>query len=87
MSAWNYLRGVLEHTQTPFATLREFVIPYTRAREPGPADSKADAENPRPGEDAQLPAPPAIEFLAEIYEAEPGTVQRAQEVLHFYESA
>ena len=28
-SAWNYLRGALEHTGTPFATLAPFVEPYT----------------------------------------------------------
>ncbi|KAH7099744.1 protein prenylyltransferase [Auriculariales sp. MPI-PUGE-AT-0066] len=31
-SAWNYLRGVLQQTQTPFSTLRNFVEPYAVAR-------------------------------------------------------
>ncbi|TDL18725.1 protein prenylyltransferase [Rickenella mellea] len=28
-SAWNYLRGILTHTHTPFATQADFVLPYT----------------------------------------------------------
>jgi len=35
-SAWNYLRGVLEHTSSPFSVLEAFVTPY--AQPPSPED-------------------------------------------------
>ncbi|EJD51260.1 protein prenylyltransferase [Auricularia subglabra TFB-10046 SS5] len=66
-SAWNYLRGVLNHTQTPYSTLRAFVQPFTVAR---PATDRAvvDLDNPPPSQGADLPSRLAIEFLADIYE-------------------
>jgi protein farnesyltransferase/geranylgeranyltransferase type-1 subunit alpha len=73
-SAWNYLRGVLDHTRTPYGTLRAFVEPYAASREPGPimTSSEEDVEDPLPAEHAELPAPAAIEFLAEVLESEGG---------------
>jgi len=78
---WNYLRGLLTHTGTPFATVETFVKPYTLA-----SGSAADAEkreivdldNPPPAAEAELPCVQALEFLADIYEAQ-GTGQREKE--------
>lgn len=81
-SAWNYLRGILKQTKTPFPSLSSFVLPYTRPRNPnGPRDI-VDLENPPPSEGADLPAVEAMEFLADILE-EKGSesdVARAVEV-------
>jgi protein farnesyltransferase/geranylgeranyltransferase type-1 subunit alpha len=80
-SAWNYLRGVLEHNNVPFADLKEFVQMYAVAREPGPSSfDETDLENPPPSELAKLPCPGAIEFLAEIYETEAATLEKATRV-------
>ncbi|KAG8884780.1 CAAX geranylgeranyltransferase alpha subunit [Tulasnella sp. 331] len=74
-SAWNYLRGVLQKSGTPFETLETFVTPYTRPQ-PNQATSTSnldqgeetiDLENPAPSKTASLPCPLAIEFLADIY--------------------
>lgn len=70
-SAWNYLRGVLDLTHTPYTTLRTFVQPYTTKRDPdAPLPEEVDLDDPLPGEGAQLPCPAAIEFLAEVMEAD-----------------
>jgi hypothetical protein len=66
-SAWNYLRGVLEHARLPFATVMDFVRPYTVPLPATPTDI-ADLENPPPGRGAELPCAAAIEFLADVYE-------------------
>jgi protein farnesyltransferase/geranylgeranyltransferase type-1 subunit alpha len=81
-SAWNYLRGVLEHNRLPFAELRDFVKMYATAREAGPSDFDTDLDNPAPSDLAQLPCPGAIEFMAEIYEREPDTTEKAA---HLYD--
>lgn len=70
-SAWNYLRGALEHTKTPFASLRTFVEPYTLALAPSSSDV-VDLDNPLPSSGAELPCVSAMEFLADIYEQEGG---------------
>ncbi|KAH9947531.1 protein prenylyltransferase [Amylocystis lapponica] len=70
-SAWNYLRGVLEHTQTPFAALAPFVRLYTAPTLPVPGDV-LDLENPPPAAGAQLPSVHALEFSADMYEREGG---------------
>ena len=71
-SAWNYLRGILEHSNTPFSTLRIFVEPYTKPQSPESSASKEeeilDLENPAPSPTAELPCVAALEFLADIYE-------------------
>lgn len=81
-SAWNYLRGVLDHTHTPYSTLQLFVQPYTVPQLPGETtDDVVDLENPLPSKGAQLPCTAAIEFLADIYEAEGGdSLMKATEV-------
>ncbi|KAI5115051.1 hypothetical protein M0805_007512, partial [Coniferiporia weirii] len=75
-SAWNYLRGVLEHSGTPFASLEEFVMPFTvpapSTGSEGADESVIDLENPRPSAGANLPCPAAIEFLADMHEAAGG---------------
>ena len=69
-SAWNYLRGALEHTNTPFATVAAFVEPYTASETPAP--EVVDLDNPLPSPGAQLPCVAALEFLADTYEKEGG---------------
>ncbi|RPD63189.1 protein prenylyltransferase [Lentinus tigrinus ALCF2SS1-6] len=72
-SAWNYLRGTLEHTNTPFSALAVFVEPYTTSQPPSRGtDDVVDLDNPPPSAGAQLPATPALEFMADIYEQEGG---------------
>ncbi|KAI0716811.1 protein prenylyltransferase [Earliella scabrosa] len=72
-SAWNYLRGALEHTNTPFASLASFVEPYTTTQPPTGADGDVvDLDNPLPSAGAELPSVAALEFMADIYEKEGG---------------
>ncbi|KIY48940.1 protein prenylyltransferase [Fistulina hepatica ATCC 64428] len=69
-SAWNYLRGVLDHNKIPYSSLQSFVEMYTRSAPPADRAGIVDLENPGPDENAQLPCVAAIEFLADIYESE-----------------
>ena len=73
MSAWNYLRGILDHANIPYSDLKSFVEPYTTASLTSSGEDVVDLENPLPSKGAQLPCPAAIEFLADIYEAEGAT--------------
>ncbi|KAH6879372.1 hypothetical protein BKA70DRAFT_1127296, partial [Coprinopsis sp. MPI-PUGE-AT-0042] len=68
-SAWNYLRGVLEHQKLPYSTVTEFVKPYALPFD-GNVKDIIDLDNPRPSSTAQLPCASAIEFMADIYERE-----------------
>jgi protein farnesyltransferase/geranylgeranyltransferase type-1 subunit alpha len=78
VSAWNYLRGILDHNNVPYSTLSSFVQPYTLLHSP---HDKDDLENPAPSNGAHLPCPGAIEFLADIYEVEGGdSILKATEV-------
>jgi len=70
-SAWNYFRGVLDHTHTPYSTFKCFVLPYTVQADPS-ATEVVDLENPLPSKGSQLPCVAAIEFLADVYESEGG---------------
>lgn len=80
-SAWNYLRGILDHTQTPYSTQLIFVQPYTVPRDDNVVPEIVDLENPLPSKGAQLPCNGAVEFLADIYEAEGGdSLTKATEV-------
>ncbi|KAL0577192.1 CAAX geranylgeranyltransferase alpha subunit [Marasmius crinis-equi] len=72
-SAWNYLRGILEHTQLPFSKVIDFVRPYSLPHNSEPTGDLVDLENPPPPKDAALPCPQAIEFMADIYEAQGGS--------------
>jgi len=82
-SAWNYLRGVLEHSKIPFSELQIFVTPYTLPQ-PSEDDAPAeviDLENPLPSKLAQLPCVAAIEFLADVHEAAGGdSIMKATEL-------
>ncbi|KAI0064281.1 protein prenylyltransferase [Artomyces pyxidatus] len=70
-SAWNYLRGVLDHSHVPYASQTAFVKLYVSASAPQTGtDEVVDLENPLPAQGAELPCAAAIEFLADIYEAE-----------------
>ena len=79
-SAWNYLRGALEHTNTPFASLESFVQLYILPK--APAQDVLDLENPAPGPEAQLPCVAALEFYADIHERRGGkeNIDKAVEV-------
>lgn len=73
VSAWNYLRGVLDRTDTPYYQLLDFVQPYTvvPSKSTGAGGSRpdiVDVDNPPPSEGAELPAAAAMEFAAEAYE-------------------
>ncbi|KAK2461256.1 hypothetical protein APHAL10511_006783 [Amanita phalloides] len=69
LAAWNYLRGMLDHTKVPFATVIEFANLYAGPFDPSRTDL-VDLENPPPSKNAQLPCTHAVEFLADIYERE-----------------
>lgn len=72
-SAWNYLRGILDHAAIPYAELQAFVMPYSLPRPLfGTPPEVVDLENPLPSKDAQLPCVAAIEFMADIHEASGG---------------
>ncbi|OBZ67962.1 Protein farnesyltransferase/geranylgeranyltransferase type-1 subunit alpha [Grifola frondosa] len=47
-SAWNYLRGILEYTKTPFSTITTFVEPYASTSRSSTAEQEIviDLENP-----------------------------------------
>jgi len=75
LSAWNYLRGILDVNQLPYSRLSDFIKPYTVAVSTGPNADLVDLENPPPGRGADLPCASAIEFLADIYEKEGGEDQ------------
>lgn len=80
-SAWNYLRGVLETTRTPFEELTSFVEPYTASQRPAPGEEVVDLDNPLPTERAELPCVAALEFMADAYEKRGGdSVPKAVEV-------
>lgn len=64
---------MLDHTHTPYSTLQLFVQPYATPRSQDETTAEVvDLENPPPSDGAQLPCPAAVEFLADIHEAEGG---------------
>jgi len=71
------VRGVLDRTKTPYESMEEFVVLYTKSE--GSPDSVVDLDNPPPSKGAQLPAVPAVEFLADIRESQ-GRISEATEV-------
>ncbi|KAG2343035.1 protein prenylyltransferase [Suillus weaverae] len=72
-SAWNYLRGVLDHAKIPYSELQAFVLPYSLPQLPlGIPPEVVDLENPLPSKDSQLPCVAAVEFMADIHEAAGG---------------
>jgi protein farnesyltransferase/geranylgeranyltransferase type-1 subunit alpha len=85
-SAWNYLRGILDHDKIPYSELQAFVTPYSLPQPPfGTPPEVVDLENPLPSKEAQLPCVAAIEFMADIYEAAgDDDLMRAAEVRSTY---
>ena len=86
-SAWNYLRGILTQTKTPLSVVATFVKPYAASKSSSIAKADGsrdivDLENPPPGDGADLPCAEALEFLADMYEAQGSAegVQAAVEV-------
>jgi protein farnesyltransferase/geranylgeranyltransferase type-1 subunit alpha len=95
LSAWNYLRGILDKFGVRYATLRTFVEPYSNPRTENDAATKVDGsvegineeaevevydlDNPRPSLTAELPCALAIEFMADLCEQE-GENDKAAEV-------
>ena len=78
-SAWNYLRGILDHTKTPFSDLILFTEPYTKST--ASVEEVVDLDNPKPSAEAVLPAVPALDFLAEARVREGGaSIQQAIEL-------
>jgi protein farnesyltransferase/geranylgeranyltransferase type-1 subunit alpha len=91
-SAWNYLRGVLDRAQTPYAAHAAFAELYARASSPlgdededdgagGAGAGVLDLDNPGPGVGAALPAPAALEFLADALEQAGGAADLERAVL------
>ena len=83
LSAWNYLRGILDKSNTHYVELRQFVELYCAPRV-GRAGKEEEVEvydldNPRPSSTADLPCSLAIEFLADLCEQE-GENEKAIEV-------
>lgn len=74
-SAWNYLRGILDKTKTPYSIVQSFVTPYSvphPEQHEAPLGDVVDLEDPLPSSGAQLPCVAAIEFVADIYETNGG---------------
>ena len=68
-SAWNYFRGILNHVRIPYSTQTDFVELYVVDAVDDGVDRVLDLENPPPSEGAQLPCSTAIEFMADVHEA------------------
>lgn len=84
-SAWNYLRGVLDHAKIPYSELQVFVMPYSLPQPPfGTPPEVVDLENPLPSKEAQLPCVAAVEFMSDIYEAAGDGLMKATEVRYTY---
>ena len=66
------MRGILEHSNTPFISLASFAQPYTVRRAPWDDEDVVDLDNPAPSLDADLPCVSAMDFLAEAYAREGG---------------
>lgn len=71
------MRGILDRTKKPYESIEEFVIPYTKSEES--PDSVVDLDNLPPSKGAELPAVPAVEFLADVREGQ-GRIPEATEV-------
>jgi len=71
------MRGILDRTKTPYESIEEFVVPCTESEEGH--ESVVDLDNPPPSKGAQLPAVPAVEFLADIRESQ-GKIPEATRV-------
>lgn len=81
-SAWNYLRGILEYSKTPFISQAPFAEPYTTRRNPWDDEDVVDLDNPQPALDADLPCVAAVDFLAEAYAQDGG--ENVKKALHLW---
>ncbi|KAF8902558.1 hypothetical protein CPB84DRAFT_1775678 [Gymnopilus junonius] len=79
-SAWNYIRGILSQTHTPFSVVADFALPYAHSRGAYHTKEIVDLENPPPTETAQLPCVQAMEFMADVWENEGGEEKTEQAV-------
>lgn len=81
-SSWNYLRGILTHTGTPFSSVKDFVSLYAYPRDASEKRDIVDLDNPPPSDEAELPCVQAMEFLTDIWEAEKTlqSIEKAVEV-------
>jgi hypothetical protein len=68
-SAWNYLRGVLNHARLPYSTQAAFAKQYIVDTVEAESEDVLDLENPPPSKGADLPCAAAIEFMADVHEA------------------
>ncbi len=68
-SAWNYLRGILDHSRVPYSTQASFARQYIVDTVEPEGNDILDLENPPPSEGAELPCAAAIEFMADVHEA------------------
>ncbi|KAH9973756.1 hypothetical protein BGW80DRAFT_1437112 [Lactifluus volemus] len=68
-SAWNYLRGVLNHARLSYSTQAAFAMQYIVDAAEAGTDDAFDLENPPPSKGADLPCAAAIEFMADVHEA------------------
>jgi hypothetical protein len=68
-SAWNYLRGVLNHARLSYSTQATFATQYIVHEAEAGTDDAFDLENPPPSKGADLPCAAAIEFMADVHEA------------------
>jgi protein farnesyltransferase/geranylgeranyltransferase type-1 subunit alpha len=68
-SAWNYLRGVLNHARLPYSTQAAFAKQYSVDAFEAEAEDVLDLDNPPPSKGAELPCVAAIEFMADVHEA------------------
>jgi hypothetical protein len=69
-SAWNYLRGVLNHARLPYSTQAAFAKQYIVDTIEAETEDVLDLENPPPSKGAELPCAAAIEFMADVHEAD-----------------
>ncbi|KAH9006558.1 protein prenylyltransferase [Lactarius hatsudake] len=68
-SAWNYLRGILDHSRVPYSTQAIFARQYIVDTVDPRGNDILDLENPPPSEGAELPCAAAMEFMADVHEA------------------
>jgi protein farnesyltransferase/geranylgeranyltransferase type-1 subunit alpha len=68
-SAWNFLRGVLNHARLSYSTQAAFANQYIVDAAEAGTDDVFDLENPPPSRGAELPCAAAIEFMADVHEA------------------
>ncbi|KAF9485669.1 protein prenylyltransferase [Pholiota conissans] len=69
-SAWNYLRGILKETGNSISVVKHFARLYAFPHGSNEKHDIVDLDNPPPSAEAELPSVQAMEFLADVWEAE-----------------